>query len=125
MAVRELQYSHKHLKRRLIHHFHLDLPKPQSNDKNDQGLKVTRVSPLQHGQIWQKVKVLDAKLVKSKAEPASEEEEVEGKGLLLRAVLVVGQVGDAEAEVDEEVAGLVVSEEQEEPMVKIGLQEVR
>lgn len=124
MAVRELQYSHKHLKRRLIHHFHLDLPRRQSNDKNDQGLKVTRVSPVQHGQIWQKGKVLDAKLVKSKAESAGEEE-VEGKGLLLRAVLVVGEVGDGEEEVDEEVAGLVVSEEQEEPIAKTGLQEVR
>lgn len=124
MAVRELQYSHKHLKRRLIHHFHLDLPRRQSNDKNDQGLKVTRVSPVQHGQIWQKGKVLDAKLVKSKAESAGEEE-VEGKGLLLRAVLVVEEVGDGEEEVDEEVAGLVVSEELEEPTVKTGLQEVR
>ena len=79
---------------------------------------------MQHGQIWQKGKVLDAKLVKSKAESAGEEE-VEGKGLLLRAVLVVEEVGDGEEEVDDEVAGLVVSEELEEPTVKTGLQEVR
>ena len=124
MAVRELQYSHNHLKRRLIHHFHLDLPRRQSNDKNEQGLMVNRINPLQHGQVGQKGKALDARLVKSKAESAGEVK-VEGKVVPLRAVLLAGEVGDGEVEVDEEVAGLVVSEEQEEPMVKTGLQEVR
>ena len=85
---------------------------------------MTRVRPVQHGQVGQKGKVLDARLVRYKAESAGEVK-VEGKVEPLRVVLVVGEVGAVEEEVDEEVAGLVVNEEQEEPMAKTGLQEVR